>query len=167
MLNNINNVHFTSKIIKDKYFNEGIKQARKDARNEHLQHNTNEFINAIRHIENDGENNTYSINFDNSKRENCQLLKNGKPIYSIEGNQNGYSVHKLLTEFSLGYIGVNRSKPAVPAIADKRANELSLINLEKAIKELEIARNTLERHNKDVVIPKVEKELNSALDDLA
>jgi hypothetical protein len=167
MLSSINTISFTSKIIKDKYFNEGIKTARKDAKNEYTQNSTNSFINAIRHIENDGENDIYSIEFCDTKRENCQLLKNGHPIYSIEGYKNGYSVIKLLTEFNLGYIGANITKPAVPAIADKFANETSLLKIEKAIEELETARKTLEKHNQEVTLPKVTKELNSALDEFS
>lgn len=167
MLSSINNISFTSEIIKDTYFNKGITQARKDAQQEYLQYNTNAFINAIKSIESDGKDDTYSIEFNDQKRENCQLLKNGKPIYSIDGHKNGNSVMKLITEFATGYIGSDISKPSVPAIADKIANESSLISLEKAIKELEAVHKRLEKHNKDVIIPKVEKQLNEELDEFS
>ena len=166
MLGKVNNVSFTAKIIKNHYFNEGLNNAKKDAETSRGQERTNEFINAVKYIENINDNDHYSIESRGAGRGNCVLLKNGIPVQSVHTNSDGYSVTKLFTEYVKNNFRVDLSKPSVPSMVYKESTKNALARLDKVQAEIDKSRQEIIQLDREVLQPKIREDLNSALNEL-
>ena len=165
MINRVSNVSFTSKIIKDKNFNEALKEARKDSKTSQGQGRTNKFINALRYIENDGLNDYYSIKMIDRTNSNCQLLRNGVPVESAFASSTGRCVMMVYSDYVGKNLRIEISRPAVPSMIYRDSLKNAHLRLDKVQEETNKTRKELHQLDEEVITPQIADELNNALND--
>ena len=165
MINKVSNICFTSKIIKDKNFNEAVKEARKDSKTSHGQDRTNKFINAIKYLENDGLNDYYSIKMIDKTNSNCQLLRNGIPVDSAYASTAGRCVMMAYTDYVGKNLGIEITIPAAPSMVYRESLKNAHARLDKVQEELDITRKELHQLDEEVITPQISEDLNKALND--
>ncbi|MBO5447260.1 hypothetical protein J6A34_07110 [bacterium] len=165
MLSRIDNISFTSKIVKDKYFNEALKEARKDSKTSNGQDRTNKFINAIRYIENDGLNDYYSIKMMDRTNSNCHLLRNGIPVESAFASSTGRCVMMAYTDYVGKNLGIEISRPSVPTMIYRDSLKNAHARLDKVQEETDKTRSELNQLDKEVITPQIAEDLSNALNE--
>lgn len=165
MINRVNNISFTSKIIKDKNFNEALKEARKDSKTSQGQDRTNKFINALRYIENDGLNDYYSIEMMDRTNSNCHLLRNGIPVESAFASSTGRCVMMAYTDYVGKNLGIEITRPAVSSMVYRDSLKNAHARLDKVQEETDKTRKELLLFEQEVITPQIAEDLNKALND--
>ena len=165
MLSRIDNISFTSKIVKDNYFNEALKEARKDSKTSNGQDRTNKFINAIRYIENDGLNDYYSIKMMDRTNSNCHLLRNGVPVESAFASSTGRCVMMAYTDYVGKNLGIEITRPAVASMIYRDSIKNAHARLDKVQEETDKTRKELQEFDKEVITPQIAEDLNTALNE--
>ena len=114
MISRINGgVNFTAAVIRNAEFQEGVKQAKQDARTDYRS-NANEFVNAVKYLENDGTDDVYEVVKDDKRKNNYLLLKNGEYERNADFPKPGHSVMDLFKQYLLSK-NVSVARPFTPA----------------------------------------------------